>query len=125
GLGGGEVFRRLVTDMRADCADETRLLCLLKDCEAVAEFLHTALVDDRLAASYPFLTMLAVAVAGWLMKRQLVAVEKHEDAQFRAMKTAAAHFYMDQVVPEAAGLFAAATASADILYQVQPEAFGV
>ncbi len=125
GLGGGEVFRRLITEMRADCEDETRLLHLLKDCEVVADSLHTASVDDRLAASYPFLTMLGVAVAGWLMKRQLVAVKEHDDAQFRAMKTAAARFYLDQVVPEAAGLFPAATAGADILYQVQPEAFGV
>ncbi len=125
GMRDGEVFGRLITEMRSDCENETLLLRLVEDCEDVAQSLHKASADDRLAASYPFLTMLAVAVAGWLMKRQIAAVEKHEDAQFRAMKTAAARFYLDQVVPEASGLRPAAMASADLLYDVRSEAFGV
>ena len=39
----------------------------------VAERLLSADTDDRLAASYPFLTMLATAVAGALMARQVAA----------------------------------------------------
>ena len=80
--------------------------------------------DDRLAASYPFLTMLSVAVAGWLMARQKAALADHDgDPAFAAMKRAAARFYLEQIVPEARGLFAAATAPAELLYSVDEEAF--
>ena len=40
-----------------------------------------------------------------------------------AMKRAAARFYLDQVVPEALGLEAAASAPAELLYSVSEEAF--
>jgi alkylation response protein AidB-like acyl-CoA dehydrogenase len=124
GLEGGEVLRRLIAEMRARCGDEAGLVSLLNDSDVVAEALMTASADDRLAASYPFLSMLSVAVAGWLMKLQLNAAEGDEDGSaFLAMKRAAARFYLDQVVPEAAGLFPAAMAKADLLYAVPPEAF--
>jgi hypothetical protein len=90
----------------------------------VAEQLAGADVEDRLAASYPFLTMLATVTGGWLLTRQLAALENDEvDPDFRTMKTAAARFYLDQIVPEALGLQAAATAPAAILYAVPEEAF--
>ena len=58
------------------------------------------------------------------MKRQLRALAGHDgDPDFIAMKKAAARFYLDQLVPEASGLFAAAMASAEILYAVPAEAF--
>ena len=38
------------------------------------------------------------------------------------MKRAAARFYLDQVVPEAGGLKAAALASAEVLYSVDEAA---
>ena len=80
--------------------------------------------DDRLAGSYPFLTMLSVAVSGWLMERQLrAAAGSDAEPGFLAMKSAAARFYLEQVVPEAIGLAAAATAPADLLYSVAEEAF--
>ena len=74
----------------------------------------------RLAASYPFLTMLSVATCGWLMERQ---ARFADDTAFGRMKKAAARFYLDQIVPEAMGLVAAATASAEVLYAVEPELF--
>jgi hypothetical protein len=68
--------------------------------------------------------MLSVAVSGWLMARQLGALgEGGLDPDFWAMKQAAARFYLDQLVPEAQGLFAAAIAPAAILYAVPEEAF--
>jgi hypothetical protein len=69
--------------------------------------------------------MLAVAVSGWLMARQLRAAEAATEggADFLAMKKAAARFYLDQLVPEALGLKAAALAPAEILYSVPEEAF--
>jgi hypothetical protein len=75
--------------------------------------------DDRLAGSYPFLTLLSTLVCGWLMKRQLAALESPEIAanrDFTTLKRAACGYYLDHVVPEAAGLAAAATAGAALLY---------
>ena len=47
-------------------------MALADDCEAGAPSACCgAAPDDRLAASYPFLTMLSAAVCGWLMARQL------------------------------------------------------
>ena len=120
GLEGGEALRALLADMRGDAA----LDGLIDDCGAVAERLLAADPDDRLAASYPYLTMLSAAVCGGLMARQLAALEGGEgDPAFTAMKRAAARFYLDQIVPEARGLKAAATAPADVLYSVGEEAF--
>jgi len=39
------------------------------------------------------------------------------------VKRAAVRFYLDQIVPEALGLRAAAMASADVLYAIPAEAF--
>ena len=39
------------------------------------------------------------------------------------MKRAAARFYLDQIVPEAAGLYAAAMAPAAILFAADADAF--
>ncbi len=124
GLEGGAVLARLLADIRAEAAGEAPLMALVDSCEAVAAQLAEASADDRLAASYPFLTMLSVAVAGWLMARQHDAARGAEgDPLFLAMKQAAARFYLDQVVPEAGGLAAAANAPADLLYSVSEEAF--
>ena len=69
GLDNGGVFQRLVTEMRAD-AEAEGLTQLIDACDDVARHLLASDVDDRLAASYPFLTMLSVAVCGWLMEQQ-------------------------------------------------------
>jgi hypothetical protein len=69
------------------------------------------------------MTMLSVATCGWLMARQLTALESYDgDPAFKAMKIAAIRFYLDQVVPEAAGLLAAASAPAAALYAVGEDA---
>jgi alkylation response protein AidB-like acyl-CoA dehydrogenase len=123
GLEGGAVLIRLLDEMRRDCHGEPVLLGLVEACDAAARHLSNANHDDRLAGSYPFLTMLSVATCGWLMARQLAAFDQAEtDPDFRAMKTAACRFYLDQVVPEATGLHAAATAPADVLYSVSERA---
>jgi alkylation response protein AidB-like acyl-CoA dehydrogenase len=119
GLAGGTAFAALIADMRAE-AEHDELRTLIATCEAIGTQLAGAGHDDRLAASYPFLTMLSVCVCGWLMERQGRAAA---DDQPGAMKRAAAAFYLDQIVPEALGLRAAATASADVLYAVSAEAF--
>ncbi|MDQ8757903.1 acyl-CoA dehydrogenase [Sphingosinicella sp. LHD-64] len=121
---GGGVLRRLLADIRTDAGGEPTLKNLLADCEEVATHLLSAGPDDRLAASYPFLTMLSVATSAWLMVRQWAALDTHEgDPAFAAMKQAAARFYLHQVVPEASGLKAAAVADAGILYSIEEDVF--
>ena len=48
-----------------------------------------------LAGSYPFLTMMSVAVCGWLLARQVTAAGDEESA-FLTMKRAAARFYLER-----------------------------
>jgi alkylation response protein AidB-like acyl-CoA dehydrogenase len=124
GLEGGEVLRRLLADIRAEAGGEAELTGLAVDCAAIAERMLDADPDDRMAGSYPFLTMLSVAVCGWLMARQAAALDGHDgDPAFGAMKRAATRFHLDQIVPEARGLRAAAMASADILYSIDEDSF--
>jgi alkylation response protein AidB-like acyl-CoA dehydrogenase len=119
-LDNGGAFASLIADMRGE-AQDAGLIELIVTCDAIGHKLATADADDRLAASYPFLTMLSVATCGWLMERQgRVATG---DDPFAAMKRAAARFYVEQIVPEALGLKAAATASSEILYEVPAEMF--
>ncbi|QNA85403.1 acyl-CoA dehydrogenase [Sphingomonas sp. So64.6b] len=123
GLDNGGVFGRLIADMRAE-AEDAGLIALIDTCEEIGRGLMTLDADDKLAASYPFLTMLSTAVCGWLMERQgRIAASADGDPAFLAMKTATARFYVAQIVPEAMGLKAAATATADVLYSIPAEVF--
>jgi len=119
GLSGGAAFASLVADMRRD-AEGPALRDLVDAVDAAGRHLAAAGHDDRLAGSYPFLTMVSVAVCGWLMEGQARAAG---DDAGGAKKRVAARFYGEQIVPEARGLFAAATASADLLYALPAEAF--
>jgi 3-(methylthio)propanoyl-CoA dehydrogenase len=119
---GGEQVRQLLDRIRADSSAEPNLGQLAAQCGAATERLLNAGTDDRLAASYPFLTMLATCTCGWLMLRQVEALGDAR-SDFAAMKRGAARFYLDQVVPEAIGLAAAAGASAELLYSVAEEMF--
>ncbi|WP_210357603.1 acyl-CoA dehydrogenase [Sphingomonas beigongshangi] len=120
GLDNGGAFAALIADIRAE-AQHAHLIALVDAVDAIGRRLATADADDKLAASYPFLTMLAVATCGWLMERQGRLATGDDQAQ--AVKRAAVRFYLDQIVPEALGLQAAANASADVLYAVPAEAF--
>ena len=124
-MDNGGVFAALIADMRAEVAD-AGLVALVDACEEIGRSLLTRDIDDRLAASYPFLTMLSVAVCGWLMERQgRAAAAASGDPAFLAMKIAATRFYVEQIVPEAMGLKAAAVAKAELLYSVPAEMFAV
>jgi alkylation response protein AidB-like acyl-CoA dehydrogenase len=120
GLQDGAVLARLLADIEADAAGP--LAALAGECRRVAAHLAAAPADDRLAGSYAFLTMLSTAVCGWLMKRQGDALDGSEAPDFAAMKRAAVRYYLEQVVPEALGLAAQATAGAELLYSVSDEA---
>ncbi|QNE32169.1 acyl-CoA dehydrogenase [Sphingomonas sp. NBWT7] len=117
-LSNGAAFATLIDDLRG--AKHEGLGALVAACDAVGRRLQTADADDRNAASYPFLTMLSVATCGWLLEREAAAAS--DDAFGRAKKAVVA-FYLDQIVPEAMGLRAAAEAPAAPLYALSAEAF--
>ena len=116
-LENGAAFAALMQDLRG--VEHPRLAELAEACEAVGRRLQSADADDRLAASYPFLTMLSVATCGWLMEREAAAAG---DDAFGRAKRAVVAFYLDQIVPEAMGLRAAADAPAAQLYALGAEA---
>ncbi len=117
---GGAALEALFTDMIAEIR-HAALSDLLNDTGAVARWMLEADTDDRLAGSYPFLTMLATTVCGWLLERQGRAAG--ETGDFAVRKRAAVAFYLDRIVPEARGLGMAAMAGADGLYRLSAEQF--
>ncbi|MBV9930609.1 MAG: acyl-CoA dehydrogenase family protein [Alphaproteobacteria bacterium] len=124
GLEGGAVLARLLDDVEAGSDGHEALAALAAACRRVAARLRSAGADDRLAGSYPFLTMLSVATCGWLMAKSLAALETAGAPPLYAeMKRAACRFYLDRIVPEALGLEPAATAGAELLYSISEEAF--
>ncbi len=122
GLEGGEVVISLFEDLARDVADEPALFALAGDCAAIARWMRDeASLDDRLAGSVPFTTMCAVAVAGWQMMRQLRAVEAGESAGLAQAKRVTVRFFLDRIVPEAAGLKSSATAGSALLYELDAQ----
>jgi alkylation response protein AidB-like acyl-CoA dehydrogenase len=116
-LEAGEAFARLIADMARE-AQAAPLRGLVEACGRIGRELAGRGADDRLAASYPFLTMLSTAVCGWLLERQLRAAGADP---FGQAKRAVAEFYLAQVLPEVFGLEAAATAGAEALYALDAE----
>ncbi|MCL6740432.1 acyl-CoA dehydrogenase [Sphingomonas sp. RB56-2] len=115
GLDGGLAFDGLIADIEAETQD-SRLIALTDAVEVAAATLRASPPDDRLAGSYPFLTMVSVMAAGWLLER--MARSGGADDQTRA----AASYFLASVVPEALGLGAAAESGAALLYAVPAEA---
>jgi alkylation response protein AidB-like acyl-CoA dehydrogenase len=115
GLDGGLAFDGLIADIEAE-AQDPRLVALADAVEVAAASLREAAPDDRLAGSYPFLTMTSVMVAGWLVER----MARSEGAKERVV--AAANYFLASIVPEALGLGAAAEEGAALLYAVPVEA---
>ncbi len=121
GLDDGAAFDLLIADIRAEIADP-RLVALADAVEAVAATLRQSGAEDRLAGSYPFLTMCAVLVAGWLMERLARATPGADG--FEQRTRAAADYFIAAIVPEATGLAAAAAGGAATLYALPAEALG-
>jgi len=127
GLEGGAVLAALLDEMRNGASGWLEIL--LDAIEEVVSFMRKASVDDRLAGSYPLTTMLSIAVAGWLMKRQEDVADHmlaggDGDPSFLGMKLAACTYFQEIIVPEALGLRQAAVAAgADLLYSIDADAF--
>nr|WP_247713749.1 acyl-CoA dehydrogenase family protein [Qipengyuania sphaerica] len=123
GLNDGDALLGLIRDIARDCSERPTLVALAQDCEAIAQWMRSeASLDDRLAGSVPFCTMLAVTTASWQLVRQLRAVEGGAAPALATAKAASVRFFLDRIVPEAAGLKAAATAGAQPLYDIPTEA---
>ena len=112
GLDGGLAFDGLIADIEAE-AQHPGLIALTDTVEVAAATLRAASPEDRLAGSYPFLTMCSVMVGGWLVER----LARAPDASDR--DRAAAEYFLSVVVPEALGLGAAAESGAALLFAVR------
>lgn len=126
GLDGGDAMMGLIADIKAEAQDEDALMILAMTVEDIANWMASgdASIDDRLAGSYPFMTMLATATCGMLMKKQQRIAEAElagGNDPFLKAKLVTTRYYLDHLVPEAMGLKAAAMAGADILYQLDSE----
>jgi alkylation response protein AidB-like acyl-CoA dehydrogenase len=116
---GGAGLAALIADMRAEAQDGA-LIALIDLVEGVASYMLAGSIDDRLAGSTPFLTMVSVAVCGWLLERQMRIAADHDSA-FHKAKVATARYYLTHIVPEALGLAASARAGAAGLYALSAE----
>ena len=117
GMEGGAVVQSLLSDILLDCGESPELASLTRDAMAIASWMASgdASLDDKLAGSVPFLTMCAVAVAGWQLVRQVHATGS-------ADKAAITRFFNRTIAPEARGLGAAAMAGAGLLYDLDTAA---
>ena len=123
GLEGGEALVALFETIAREAAAEPALAALAQDCARIARWMRDeASLDDRLAGSVPFCTMAAVCVAGWQLMKQAAAVAAGAAPELAATKPVTVRFFLDRIVPEAAGLKAGATAGADLLYALPAEA---
>jgi 3-(methylthio)propanoyl-CoA dehydrogenase len=123
GLEGGEALVALFETIAREASEEYALCALAMDCANVARWMRDdASLDDRLAGSVPFCTMAAVCVAGWQLMKQAAAVAAGAAPELAATKPVTVRFFLDRIVPEAAGLKAGAVAGADLLYALSSEA---
>lgn len=125
---GGAALFALIADIRQEQPKPGNLWLLTDAVEAVARELLSFPVNDRLAGSYPFLTMVSVMTCGWLMARQMDAASdllarNMGDPRFLTAKRSTASFYLQIIVPEALGLVAGATAGARLLYAAEAHHF--
>ncbi len=122
---GGDVIRDHLAAIAADTADHEGLQALIAACSEVTEYMLGADVDDRLAGSYAYTNMMAVATAGWLMAKQLRAAQSeitHGDTSaFLRAKVAACRYYLDVMVPEAFAFKGSAMSGAGLLYAIDAE----
>ncbi len=120
----GGVLAALLDDIRRDAVDVKTLNNLLNIINELNQYMGSrASLDDRLAGSVPFLTMCAVAVAAWQLLRQARAAERGEaPASLSATKPVIARYFLEHIVPEAAGLKAAVMGGAELLYALDTEA---
>ena len=125
GMAGGDLVRALIDDIARGAADFPELQQLVEACRTVTDWMVGANTADRLAGSYPYLTMLATATCGWLMAIQHRAArtalaEGSGDRAFLNAKLTSTRFYLAQIVPAATGLARSALAGDAALAALPP-----
>ena len=119
---GGYVIRNHLASISCDAAEHAGLPALATACAEVTEYMLGAEVDDRLAGSYAYTNMMAVATAGWLMSKQLRAAHAEmangDTSAFLRTRVAACRYYLNVMVPEALVFKVSAMAGAELLYAV-------
>ena len=65
--------------------------------------------------------MCAVAVAGWQLLRQARAARSGESPALATAKRVTLRFFLEHVLPEAAGLRGSAMAGSDVLYALDAD----
>ena len=125
-MGGGAVLRDHLARIGGEAGEQPALKALAGACSEVAEWmLDGASIDDRLAGSYAFTTMMAVATSGWLMLKQYRAAEAGlaDDGgnRFLKAKIISCRYYLEVMVPEALSLKGSAMAGADLLYALSED----
>ncbi|WP_373472992.1 acyl-CoA dehydrogenase [Sphingorhabdus lacus] len=122
---GGDVIRRHLQTITADAGDNAPLSALAGACAEVTEWMLGASVDDRLAGSYAYTQMMAIATSGWLMLRQLRAAQAEQTANgsnaFLDGKVVACRYYLEVMVAEALSLKTSAMAGSELLYMLDAE----
>ena len=122
---GGAVIRNHLGAIAADALDYPGLSSLSAACTEVTEYMLGADIDDRLAGSYAYTNMMAVATSGWLMLKQLGAAQSEiangDTSAFLRSKVAACRYYLDIMVPEALAFKGTAMAGAELLYAIDAE----
>lgn len=125
GMEGGDVIRRHLQKIAADAHDQAGLAALVCACSEVTEYMLGTSVDNRLAGSYAYTTMMAVATSGWLMLKQLRAAEAElaNDGgnAFLKAKIITCRYYLEVMVPEALSLKSSAMAGAALLYALDAQ----
>jgi hypothetical protein len=85
--------------------------------------------NDALAGATPYARMFGVVAGGYYLAKGALAARTlletaNGDASFFETRITTAQFYAEQILPQVLGLLAAATAPADVLFAVTPEAMG-
>ena len=120
GMRGGDAIREHLAKIGAEAGDHHGLKALSGACAEVTEYMLGAAVDDRLAGSYAYMTMMSVATCGWLMTRQLAAAAEG-DSPFLKAKQITCSYYLEVMVPEALALAGSAMAGSELLYALDAE----
>ena len=119
---GGDVIRRHLQQIASDAVDQTGLSTLVAACSDVTEYMSGAAINDRLAGSYAYTSMMAVATSGWLMLKQLRAAQTELEtgggSQFLKSKIVACRYYLDVMVGEAVALKGTAMAGCELLFML-------
>jgi 3-(methylthio)propanoyl-CoA dehydrogenase len=122
GLRGGDAVREHLARIGAEAGEHAGLKALAGACSEVTEYMVGASIDDRLAGSYAYMTMMSVATSGWLMAKQLRAAEAEgRDMPFLKAKIVACRYYLEVMVPEALSLSGSAMAGAGLLYALDAD----